>query len=392
MSNVVKSELSVSDELLSVCGPVPPIPVLKRETNFPHLSAWEILCDPKYHEDGSGLMVSRCLTRMGVTVESDMELLAKRPELVSELSSYLKTIPSMRFESALSEHNVLSKSPFCPVCRDAGKSADEYTSHHIWGNVDRTEVICPVLKEHTCQECGEKGHMKKYCRRPKPSPVPSDVPSVLAVPAVTREQTLSDYLMSDVSSTAVSSSSSSSSLPKVLRYCKVCYSAGKSESEYKSHNIRENGVVVCPTLLSTRCHRCGEQGHTPKYCSSSSSSSQSVQYITATPIETAVSSSSSQVRHRFYRHPRPPHPTVMSDLNEADIHMKEYIRYALAQNGVLEDSSAEFQRRAGYIEWALMESKRCLYNSTQANYSKHEQLELSRYYSGLAQHYIYNGI
>lgn len=386
MSKVVNSKLSESEFVMLSC----PVPVLKRETNFPRLSAWDLLCEPKFHEDGSGLNVSRCLTRVGVTSESDMELLANRPELVSELSSYLKTIPSMRFESALSEHNVLSKSPFCPVCRDAGKSAEEYTSHHIWGNKDRTEVICPVLKEHTCQECGEKGHMKKYCRRPKPSPVPSDVQSVLAVPAVNREQTLSDYLMPDVSSTAVSSSSSSS-LPKVLRYCKVCYSAGKSESEYKSHNIRENGVVVCPTLLSTRCHRCGEQGHTPKYCSSSSS--QSVQYITATPIETAVSSSSSsQVRHRFYRHPRPPHPTVMSDLNEPDIHMKEYIRYALAQNGVLEDSSAEFQRRAGYIEWALMESKRCLYNSTQSNYSKHEQLELSRYYSGLAQHYIYNGI
>ena len=54
------------------------------------------------------------------------------------------------------------------------------------------------------------------------------------------------------------------------KYCKVCHDAGKSETEYTSHFIRENrdpcSKVVCPTLLSLECRYCSKKGHTVKYC------------------------------------------------------------------------------------------------------------------------------
>ena len=53
-------------------------------------------------------------------------------------------------------------------------------------------------------------------------------------------------------------------------FCKVCYDAGKSEYEYKSHYVKSEvgvkGKVCCPTLLSQACTYCQEVGHTVKYC------------------------------------------------------------------------------------------------------------------------------
>ena len=58
----------------------------------------------------------------------------------------------------------------------------------------------------------------------------------------------------------------------VKKFCKVCQDAGKSESEYTSHFVRDspgpNGKVICPTLLSQKCRGCGTNGHTYKYCPS----------------------------------------------------------------------------------------------------------------------------
>jgi hypothetical protein len=55
-------------------------------------------------------------------------------------------------------------------------------------------------------------------------------------------------------------------------YCKVCFDAGKPETEYSSHRTRtlpdRNGktTVTCPTLLNTECRFCFKLGHTTKYC------------------------------------------------------------------------------------------------------------------------------
>jgi hypothetical protein len=51
-------------------------------------------------------------------------------------------------------------------------------------------------------------------------------------------------------------------------YCKVCHDAGKPESEYNNHWVKDlNGKTTCPTLLNTECRYCFKRGHTAKFCS-----------------------------------------------------------------------------------------------------------------------------
>lgn len=51
-------------------------------------------------------------------------------------------------------------------------------------------------------------------------------------------------------------------------YCKVCQDAGKPESDYTSHWVKDlSGNTTCPTLLSTECRYCFKMGHTAKFCS-----------------------------------------------------------------------------------------------------------------------------
>ena len=54
------------------------------------------------------------------------------------------------------------------------------------------------------------------------------------------------------------------------KFCKVCFDAGKGETIYKSHYVKDkagsNGLVVCPTLLNQTCRYCHEKGHTIKFC------------------------------------------------------------------------------------------------------------------------------
>ena len=50
-------------------------------------------------------------------------------------------------------------------------------------------------------------------------------------------------------------------------FCKVCKDAGKPESEYTSHWVKDlNGKTICPTLLNTECRYCFKLGHTTKFC------------------------------------------------------------------------------------------------------------------------------
>lgn len=47
--------------------------------------------------------------------------------------------------------------------------------------------------------------------------------------------------------------------------CIICFQAGNAD--YKTHRVKDKtGKVVCPTLLSQKCHVCKQTGHTPKYC------------------------------------------------------------------------------------------------------------------------------
>jgi hypothetical protein len=50
-------------------------------------------------------------------------------------------------------------------------------------------------------------------------------------------------------------------------YCKVCHDAGKPESEYSTHWVKDvSGNTTCPTLLNTECRYCHKLGHTAKFC------------------------------------------------------------------------------------------------------------------------------
>ena len=54
------------------------------------------------------------------------------------------------------------------------------------------------------------------------------------------------------------------------KFCKVCFDAGKSETEYTSHFVKDRpgkgGLVVCPTINNVECRYCHQVGHTVKYC------------------------------------------------------------------------------------------------------------------------------
>lgn len=53
-------------------------------------------------------------------------------------------------------------------------------------------------------------------------------------------------------------------------FCSVCLDAGRPESEYTSHFVKDqpgpDGKVICPLLLSQKCRYCNETGHTPSRC------------------------------------------------------------------------------------------------------------------------------
>jgi hypothetical protein len=77
--------------------------------------------------------------------------------------------------------------------------------------------------------------------------------------------TMAQYSSSRQSSTAAAAAAAAKP------FCKVCKDAGKPESEYTSHFVKDipgpKGKVVCPTLLSQACRICNETGHTSSYCS-----------------------------------------------------------------------------------------------------------------------------
>ena len=51
--------------------------------------------------------------------------------------------------------------PFCKVCRDAGKLENEFTSHYVKDNDGK--VCCPYLLGLECRYCTKKGHTPSCC-------------------------------------------------------------------------------------------------------------------------------------------------------------------------------------------------------------------------------------
>ncbi len=208
--------------------------------NTANQELWALLMDVTNVKEDSVEEMARTLFGSGLKGPDDLDILSNLPKVVRSIAYGLKDIPAKKFLSEMKGRCVTSKLPFCPVCRDAGLSAEEYTSHHIWSDDTRETVVCPTLLAHQCEKCGEMGHMPSYCgkiygkkshkRTPAPAPLPE--PIVAEKP----------------------------------KHCKVCYQAGFGPEVYSTHFTKVDGEILCPTILNNPCHRCGRKGHTPKYC------------------------------------------------------------------------------------------------------------------------------
>lgn len=53
------------------------------------------------------------------------------------------------------------KTPFCAVCKAAGKSEAIYTTHNVKNSSGK--VTCMTLLSQRCENCNQHGHTKKYC-------------------------------------------------------------------------------------------------------------------------------------------------------------------------------------------------------------------------------------
>ena len=84
------------------------------------------------------------------------------------------------------------------------------------------------------------------------------------------EHQMSSSSSSSSSSARASSRASNAYNKSVTPFCKVCYDAGMSVTDYTSHYVKDqpgpDGKVVCPTLLAQNCLNCGVPGHTTNYC------------------------------------------------------------------------------------------------------------------------------
>lgn len=54
------------------------------------------------------------------------------------------------------------RTPYCRVCKDAGKSESECRSHFT-RDKESGWTICPTLLSQKCLHCKKPGHTKKYC-------------------------------------------------------------------------------------------------------------------------------------------------------------------------------------------------------------------------------------
>lgn len=54
-----------------------------------------------------------------------------------------------------------AKKPCCKVCKDAGKSENEYSTHYVKDL--NGQVTCPTLLNQECRFCHRKGHTISHC-------------------------------------------------------------------------------------------------------------------------------------------------------------------------------------------------------------------------------------
>ena len=55
---------------------------------------------------------------------------------------------------------------FCKICKDVGKTHDEYTSHYVRESPSpNSRVVCPTLIAAVCRYCKEGGHTVNHCSK-----------------------------------------------------------------------------------------------------------------------------------------------------------------------------------------------------------------------------------
>ena len=71
---------------------------------------------------------------------------------------------SRTYNSNSKSATATSTTPFCKVCRDAGKPEKEYTSHFVKDQPGPNgKVVCPTLLNQACRICNKTGHTSSYC-------------------------------------------------------------------------------------------------------------------------------------------------------------------------------------------------------------------------------------
>ena len=59
---------------------------------------------------------------------------------------------------------ITEQKKFCKVCKDAGKTEEEYSSHYVRASREQSsKVVCPTLLNLECRYCHKKGHMPSRC-------------------------------------------------------------------------------------------------------------------------------------------------------------------------------------------------------------------------------------
>jgi hypothetical protein len=88
-------------------------------------------------------------------------------------------------------------------------------------------------------------------------------------------------------------------------YCKVCFDAGKPESEYTSHWVRSlpdrsgKTTITCPIILNTECRYCRKLGHTTKYCSSLKRMNKDKEKTIAKTKHAQVEKANTKIQNKF---------------------------------------------------------------------------------------------
>lgn len=82
----------------------------------------------------------------------------------------ISRIIQMSFSRKTASTSAVAKStPFCKVCRDAGRPEKEYTSHYVKDQPGPNgKVVCPTLLNQACRICNKTGHTSTYCTEYRP--------------------------------------------------------------------------------------------------------------------------------------------------------------------------------------------------------------------------------